>query len=50
MISEKEKANITSRFLKIKMDEYEQLQHEIAQLRDEVNSKHTKPLTKKIHE
>lgn len=31
-----EKSRITARFLKIKMDEYEQIQREIAQLRHEV--------------
>lgn len=33
-----EKASITSRFLKIKMREYESLQSEIEQLRQEINS------------
>ncbi len=33
-----EKASITSRFLKIKMHEYESLQSEIEQLRQEINS------------
>lgn len=31
-----EKSSITTRFLKIKMDEYEQIQQEIAELRHEV--------------
>lgn len=33
-----EKASITARFLKIKMREYESLQSEIEQLRQEINS------------